>query len=150
MVTSKETYGVPVEEIVEAIKYGVRKVNIDTDLRLASTGAIRRFLAQNRAEFDPRKYLKENRYRDARHLYRSLRSFWCCWPGQQDADLAGKMSDKYAKGELAQVITAKPARSIVGNKTPVLAGTAQLRNAQCRRCFCRQTNWLMWPSSSSS
>ena len=54
-----ETYGVPVEEIVEAIKYGVRKVNIDTDLRLASTGAIRRFMANNRSEFDPRKYLKE-------------------------------------------------------------------------------------------
>jgi len=52
-----ETYGVPVEEIVEGIKHGVRKVNIDTDLRLASTGAIRRFLAQNPAEFDPRKYL---------------------------------------------------------------------------------------------
>jgi len=53
-----ETYGVPIEEIVEGIKYGVRKVNIDTDLRLASTGAIRRFLAENPAEFDPRKYLK--------------------------------------------------------------------------------------------
>ncbi len=55
-----ETYGVPVEQIVEGIKYGVRKVNIDTDLRLASTGAIRRFMAQNTAEFDPRKYLKES------------------------------------------------------------------------------------------
>ncbi len=55
-----ETYGVPVEEIVEGIKHGVRKVNIDTDLRLASTGSIRRFLAQNPAEFDPRKYLKES------------------------------------------------------------------------------------------
>lgn len=54
-----ETYGVPVEEIVSAIKFGVRKVNIDTDLRLASTGAIRRFMAQNPSEFDPRKYLKE-------------------------------------------------------------------------------------------
>lgn len=52
-----ETYGVPVEEIQEGIKHGVRKVNIDTDLRLASTGAIRRFLGQNKAEFDPRKYL---------------------------------------------------------------------------------------------
>ncbi|ALB01423.1 fructose-1,6-bisphosphate aldolase [Francisella persica ATCC VR-331] len=51
-----ETYGVPVEEIVEAIKYGVRKVNIDTDLRMAATGAVRRFLAENPAEFDPRKY----------------------------------------------------------------------------------------------
>ncbi len=52
----KETYGVPVEQIVEAIKYGVRKVNIDTDLRLASTGAIRREMAKNPAEFDPRKF----------------------------------------------------------------------------------------------
>jgi len=49
-----------VEEIQEGIKHGVRKVNIDTDLRLASTGAIRRFLAHNPAEFDPRKYLKES------------------------------------------------------------------------------------------
>jgi fructose-bisphosphate aldolase class II len=52
-----ETYGVPVEQIVEGIKHGVRKVNIDTDLRLASTGSIRRFLAENPAEFDPRKFL---------------------------------------------------------------------------------------------
>ena len=52
-----ETYGVPVEQIQEGIKHGVCKVNIDTDLRLASTGAIRRFLAENPAEFDPRKYL---------------------------------------------------------------------------------------------
>mgnify|MGYP000241010213 CR=1 FL=1 len=54
-----ETYGVPVDQICEGIKHGVRKVNIDTDLRLASTGAVRRYLAQNPAEFDPRKYLKE-------------------------------------------------------------------------------------------
>ena len=52
-----ETYGVPVEQICEGIKHGVRKVNIDTDLRLASTGAVRRFLAQNTSEFDPRKFL---------------------------------------------------------------------------------------------
>lgn len=52
-----ETYGVPVEEIQEGIRNGVRKVNIDTDLRLASTGAIRRFLAEHPSEFDPRKYL---------------------------------------------------------------------------------------------
>lgn len=52
-----ETYGVPVNEIVEGIKHGVRKVNIDTDLRMASTGAIRQFLAENRKEFDPRKFL---------------------------------------------------------------------------------------------
>ncbi|MEM8593228.1 MAG: class II fructose-bisphosphate aldolase [Pseudomonadota bacterium] len=52
-----ETYGVPVSEICEGIKHGVRKVNIDTDLRLASTGAIRRHLAENPSNFDPRKYL---------------------------------------------------------------------------------------------
>ncbi|MFO8045734.1 MAG: class II fructose-bisphosphate aldolase [Halomonas sp.] len=54
-----ETYGVPVEEIVEGIRHGVRKINVDTDLRLASTGAVRRFLAENPSEFDPRKFLKE-------------------------------------------------------------------------------------------
>ncbi len=53
-----ETYGVPVEEIQEGIKHGVRKVNIDTDLRLAATGAYRRFLAKNPKAFDPRKFLK--------------------------------------------------------------------------------------------
>ena len=54
-----ETYGVPVEQICEGIKYGVRKINIDTDLRLASTGTVRRFLADNPSAFDPRAYLKE-------------------------------------------------------------------------------------------
>ena len=53
-----ETYGVPVEEIQEGIKHGVRKVNIDTDLRLAWTGAVRRALAENPKAFDPRKFLK--------------------------------------------------------------------------------------------
>ncbi len=52
------TYGVPLEEIQEGIKHGVRKVNIDTDLRMASTGAVRKFLAENPKEFDPRKWLK--------------------------------------------------------------------------------------------
>lgn len=55
-----ETYGVPLEEIQQGIKHGVRKVNIDTDLRLASTAAIRKHLADNPAEFDPRKYLKDS------------------------------------------------------------------------------------------
>lgn len=54
-----ETYGVPVEEIQEGIRHGVRKVNIDTDLRLAATGAIRRHLTENPAQFDPRKYLQD-------------------------------------------------------------------------------------------
>jgi fructose-bisphosphate aldolase class II len=52
-----ETYGVPVEEIQRGIAHGVRKVNIDTDNRLAMTGAIRKTLHENRKEFDPRKYL---------------------------------------------------------------------------------------------
>jgi fructose-bisphosphate aldolase class II len=52
----KETYGVPVEEIQNGIRYGVRKVNIDTDIRLAMTGAVRRLLAQKPEEFDPRKF----------------------------------------------------------------------------------------------
>ncbi len=53
-----ETYGVPVEEIQEGIKNGVRKVNIDTDLRMASTGAIRKHLNEHPSNFDPRKFLK--------------------------------------------------------------------------------------------
>ena len=57
----KETYGVPVEEIVEGIKHGVRKINIDTDIRLAMTGAIRKYLFENPDKFDPRDYLKPAR-----------------------------------------------------------------------------------------
>jgi fructose-bisphosphate aldolase class II len=53
-----QTFGVPVEEVVRGIKHGVRKVNIDTDLRMASTGAIRKVFATDKKEFDPRKYLK--------------------------------------------------------------------------------------------
>ena len=52
-----ETYGVPLEEIQQGIKHGVRKVNIDTDLRLAVTGAIRKYFTDNPKEFDPRKYM---------------------------------------------------------------------------------------------
>ncbi|HJS36813.1 MAG TPA: class II fructose-bisphosphate aldolase [Burkholderiales bacterium] len=55
----KETYGVPVESIVEGIRHGVRKVNIDTDIRLAMTGAMRRAMAKDPGEFDPRKFLKD-------------------------------------------------------------------------------------------
>jgi len=55
-----QTYGVPVEEIQEGIKSGVRKVNIDTDLRMASTGSIRKHLSDNPSNFDPRKFLKES------------------------------------------------------------------------------------------
>lgn len=54
----KETYGVPVEEIIEGIRNGVRKVNIDTDIRLAMSGAMRRLMVQKPGEFDPRAFLK--------------------------------------------------------------------------------------------
>ena len=53
----KSTWGVPIEEIQKGIQYGVRKVNVDTDLRLAMTGAIRRVLSDTPSEFDPRRYL---------------------------------------------------------------------------------------------
>jgi fructose-bisphosphate aldolase class II len=55
-----QTYGVPVSEIQEGIKNGVAKVNIDTDLRMASTGSVRKHLAENTSNFDPRKFLKES------------------------------------------------------------------------------------------
>ncbi len=101
----KETYGVPVEEIVEAIKYGVRKVNIDTDLRLASTGAIRRFLANNRAEFDPRKYLKETVTAMRDICIARYEAFGTAGQASKIKPVSlEKMSDKYAKGELAQVV----------------------------------------------
>ena len=57
----KETYGVPIKEIQEAIKYGVRKINIDTDIRLAMTGAVRKFHAENPDKFDAREWLKPAR-----------------------------------------------------------------------------------------
>jgi fructose-bisphosphate aldolase class II len=57
--TIKETFGVPVEEIQEGIRHGVRKINIDTDIRLSMTGAMRRLMGQKPEEFDPRKFLAE-------------------------------------------------------------------------------------------
>lgn len=55
----KETYGVPVAQIQEGIRNGVRKINIDTDIRIAMTGAVRRLLNVDRREFDPRKFLAQ-------------------------------------------------------------------------------------------
>ncbi|MEZ6135251.1 MAG: ketose-bisphosphate aldolase [Pirellulaceae bacterium] len=57
----KQTYGVPVEEIQRGIKSGVRKINVDTDCRMAITGAIRKVLAESPEKFDPRDYLKPAR-----------------------------------------------------------------------------------------
>ena len=70
-----KTYGVPIEQIQESIKNGVRKINIDTDLRIAVTGSIRRFMHTHKAEFDPRKYLQEavNAMRDiCMHRYQAF------------------------------------------------------------------------------
>lgn len=99
----KETYGVPVEQIVEAIKHGVRKVNIDTDLRLASTGAIRRYLVKDPAEFDPRKYLKETISAMRDICVDRYQAFGTAGQASKIRVLSlEKMTDRYAKGELKQ------------------------------------------------
>ena len=101
----KETYGVPVEEIQEGIKHGVRKINIDTDIRLAMTGAIRRYFAENPGKFDPRDYLKPAR--EAAMLVCKARylSFGCEGQASKIKPLAlDKMAEKYKKGELKQIV----------------------------------------------
>jgi fructose-bisphosphate aldolase, class II len=101
----KETYGVPVSEIVEAIKYGVRKVNIDTDLRLASTGAIRRFLAKNKEEFDPRRYFKETITAMRDICVDRYEAFGTAGNASKIKVLSLEgMTNRYAKGELAQKV----------------------------------------------
>ncbi|AXV82501.1 class II fructose-bisphosphate aldolase [Ralstonia solanacearum] len=101
----KETYGVPVEEIQEAIKYGVRKINIDTDIRLAMTGAVRKFLAENPEKFDAREWLKPAREAAKQVCKARYLEFGC--EGQ-----AGKIkpvslsviASQYKSGTLAQVV----------------------------------------------
>ena len=96
-----QTYGVPVEEIVEGIKHGVRKVNIDTDLRMASTGAVRKFLAENRKEFDPRKYLKETTKAMKGICKARYEAFGCTGQAAKIKPVnLESMSKRYAKGEL--------------------------------------------------
>jgi fructose-bisphosphate aldolase class II len=98
----KETWGVPVEAIVEGIRHGVRKVNIDTDIRLAMTGAMRRAMAKDPAEFDPRKFFKEAMLA-AKDLCRArMEAFGCAGQGARIKPvLLEKMAARYAKGELA-------------------------------------------------
>jgi fructose-bisphosphate aldolase class II len=99
----KETYGVPVEEIQEAIKHGVRKINIDTDIRLAMTAAVRRYLHENPDKFDPRDFLKPARAAAKAICKERYLQFGC--EGQ-----AGKIqpvalqavAHKYSTGELSQ------------------------------------------------
>lgn len=96
-----ETYGVPVEEIQEGIRHGVRKINIDTDLRLAATGALRRFFAKDGKEFDPRKYLVEakNAMRDI--CIARYESFGAAGQASKIKCISlEKMAQRYKSGEL--------------------------------------------------
>ena len=101
----KETYGVPVEEIQEAIKHGVRKINIDTDIRLAMTAAIRQYLFENPDKFDPRDYLKPAREAAKQICKQRYVQFGC---EGQGAKIKGHslqvVAGQYARGELAQVV----------------------------------------------
>jgi len=101
----KETYGVPVEEIQEAIKYGVRKINIDTDIRLAMTGAVRKFMAENPEKFDMRDWMKPAREAAKQICKQRYIQFGC---EGQAAKIKGQplqvVAAKYGKGELSQVV----------------------------------------------
>lgn len=101
----KETYGVPLEEIQEGIKHGVRKINIDTDIRLAMTGAIRRHLAKNKSEFDPRKFFKDAMV-GARGICKDrFEAFGSAGQASKIRAIPlDTLADKYAKGELKAVV----------------------------------------------
>ncbi|MFO7604096.1 MAG: class II fructose-bisphosphate aldolase [Gammaproteobacteria bacterium] len=96
-----QTYGVPVEEIVEGIKNGVRKVNIDTDLRMASTGSIRKHLAENTSNFDPRKFLKESTKAMKDICKARYEAFGCAGQASKIKPVSLEtMFARYASGEL--------------------------------------------------
>lgn len=101
----KETYGVPVEEIQEGIKFGVRKINIDTDIRLAMTAAIRKFLHENPGKFDPREYLKPAMAAAKAICKERYQQFGCAGQAARIKAIdLNRMADKYKKGELAQLV----------------------------------------------
>ncbi|MGE4240277.1 class II fructose-bisphosphate aldolase [Ramlibacter sp.] len=101
----KETYGVPVEEIQEAIKHGVRKINIDTDIRLAMTGAVRKFMAENPEKFDMREWMKPAREAAKKICRQRYVEFGCQGQGSKiKGDTLQVVAAKYVKGELAQVV----------------------------------------------
>ena len=100
-----QTYGVPVGEIVEGIKNGVRKVNIDTDLRMASTGSIRKHMHDNPKNFDPRKYLKESQTAMTGICKARYEAFNAAGQASKIKVLSlEEMTAKYAKGQLDPVI----------------------------------------------
>ena len=101
----KETYGVPVEEIQKAIQFGVRKINIDTDIRLAMTAACRKFLYENPDKFDAREWLKPAREAAKQICKQRYLQFGC--EGQAPkikGDNLQVVAARYARGELAQVV----------------------------------------------
>jgi fructose-bisphosphate aldolase, class II len=101
----KETYGVPVEEIQEGIKHGVRKINIDTDIRLAMTGAIRRFMAENKSKFDPRDYLKPATAAAKAVCKERYQQFGCAGMAAKIKPTPlDRMAAKYKAGELRQIV----------------------------------------------
>lgn len=96
-----ETYGVPVSEIQEGIKHGVRKINIDTDLRLACTGAIRRYLAEHPSEFDPRKYNNEAKKAMSEICKARYEAFGTAGQASKIRPLSvEKMAELYSSGKL--------------------------------------------------
>jgi fructose-bisphosphate aldolase class II len=106
----RETYGVPVEEIVRGIRHGVRKVNIDTDLRLAATAEFRRVASKDKSEFDPRKFLKPAMDAMAKVCRDRFEAFGCA--GQAALIKVKPMSEMakaYASGSLDPVVARKSA-----------------------------------------
>ena len=101
----KETYGVPVEEIQRAIKFGVRKINIDTDIRLAMTAAVRKFLFENPDKFDARDWLKPAREAAKQICRQRYVEFGCEGQAAKIKPLPlADVARRYSSGELAQVV----------------------------------------------
>lgn len=101
-----QTYGVPVDEIVEGLKNGVVKVNIDTDLRMVSTGSIRKHLCDSPTNFDPRKFLKESTTAMKEICKSRYEAFGCAGNAEKIRPLSlDMMQQRYASGELDQKIT---------------------------------------------
>ncbi len=101
----KETYGVPVEEIQQGIKHGVRKINIDTDIRLAMTAAIRKYLFENPSKFDPRDYLKPAREAAKEICKARFLAFGCeGQAGKIKSIPLEQMAERYKSGQLAQLV----------------------------------------------
>src|SRR5688572_5310435 len=97
-----QTWGVPVEEIQRGIKNGVRKINIDTDNRMAMTGQIRKVLSENPGEFDPRKYLKPAMEAMTKLCKQRLQEFNTAGQASKIKRVltTAEMAKRYAKGEL--------------------------------------------------